>query len=111
MSSCGNVKVSEQPLFTSCSGFILVIPSEIQENVTEPPEKPGKYEIVYTCPTNLKHDHLTAHLPAAQFVFVFCFSFCFFLYGHTLKQLLCIFCLWTADLSLQLEQECFKLNY
>lgn len=29
-------------------GFILVIPSEVQENVTEAPEKPGKYEHTIT---------------------------------------------------------------
>lgn len=44
---CGDVKVSEQPLFTSWFGFISVIPSEIQENVAEPPEKPGKCENVF----------------------------------------------------------------
>lgn len=30
--------------FTGRFGFILVIPSEVQENVTEAPEKPGKFE-------------------------------------------------------------------
>lgn len=103
VSSCGYVKVFEQPLFTSCSGFISVIPSEVQENVTEPPEKPGKYENVYTCPTNLKHDHLTAHLSPAQFVF---------LYGRTLRQLLCIFvCGQLTYLYSLTRSVCFKRNY
>lgn len=34
--------------FTGWFGFILVIPSEVQENVTEAPEKPGKYKHTIT---------------------------------------------------------------
>lgn len=35
-------------MFTGWFGFILVIPSEVQENVTDAPEKPGKYKYTIT---------------------------------------------------------------
>lgn len=49
--------------FTGRFGFILVIPSEVQENVTEAPEKPGECEHTITSLRTHKPEtsHPTAH--------------------------------------------------
>lgn len=66
-------------LFTGRFGFILVIPSEVQENVTEAPEKPGKCEhtINFTLTHKPETSHPTAHpvppLPPLDMLPQFCF--------------------------------------